>query len=69
MNYTIVEANIHTTQHGFALNSFQIMEAARGNLRCNCLKSVVFNDVILNNSILLNDRLFSDRQTPDSWQD
>ncbi len=30
-NYTIVEAKIHTTQHGYALNSFQIMEAARGN--------------------------------------
>ncbi|TAN84793.1 MAG: HD domain-containing protein, partial [Gallionella sp.] len=31
MNYTIVEAKIHTTRHGYALNSFQIMEAARGN--------------------------------------
>jgi [protein-PII] uridylyltransferase len=31
MNYTIVEAKIHTTQHGYALNSFQIMEATRGN--------------------------------------
>ncbi len=30
MNYTIVEAKIHTTQHGYALDSFQIMEAARG---------------------------------------
>ena len=29
MNYTIVEAKIHTTQHGYALNSFQIMEAMR----------------------------------------
>ncbi|MCR4304840.1 MAG: [protein-PII] uridylyltransferase [Gallionella sp.] len=29
MNYTIVEAKIHTTQHGYALNSFQIMEATR----------------------------------------
>jgi len=29
MNYTIVEAKIHTTRHGFALNSFQIMEAIR----------------------------------------
>ncbi len=26
MNYTIVEAKIHTTQHGYALNSFQIMQ-------------------------------------------
>ncbi|MDZ4200740.1 MAG: [protein-PII] uridylyltransferase [Gallionella sp.] len=31
MNYTIVEAKIHTTRHGYALNSFQIMEAARGD--------------------------------------
>ncbi|MEO8343550.1 MAG: [protein-PII] uridylyltransferase [Gallionella sp.] len=31
MNYTIVEAKIHTTQHGYALNSFQIIEATRGN--------------------------------------
>jgi [protein-PII] uridylyltransferase len=29
MNYTIVEAKIHTTRHGYALNSFQIMEAMR----------------------------------------
>jgi len=31
MNYTIVEAKIHTTQHGYALNSFQIMEATRSD--------------------------------------
>ena len=31
MNYTIVEAKIHTTQHGYALDSFQIMEATRSN--------------------------------------
>jgi [protein-PII] uridylyltransferase len=31
MNFTIVEAKIHTTQHGYALNSFQIMEASPGN--------------------------------------
>ncbi len=31
MNYTIVEAKIHTTRHGYALNSFQIMEAMRSN--------------------------------------
>jgi len=31
MNYTIVEAKIHTTRHGYALNSFQIMEAVRGD--------------------------------------
>jgi len=31
MNYTIVEAKIHTSQHGYALNSFQIMEVARGD--------------------------------------
>ena len=31
MNYTIVEAKIHTTRHGYALNSFQIMESTRGN--------------------------------------
>ncbi len=31
MNYTIVEAKIHTTRHGYALNSFQIMQAAPGN--------------------------------------
>ncbi|MEQ1589150.1 MAG: [protein-PII] uridylyltransferase, partial [Gallionella sp.] len=30
LNYTIVEAKIHTTQHGYALNSFQILEAVRG---------------------------------------
>lgn len=28
MNYTIAEAKIHTTRHGYALNSFQVMEAA-----------------------------------------
>jgi len=31
MNYTIAEAKIHTTRHGYALDSFQIMEAARGD--------------------------------------
>src|SRR5574340_1005928 len=31
MNYTIVEAKIHTTRHGYALDSFQIMEAAHGD--------------------------------------
>jgi len=31
MHYTIVEAKIHTTMHGYALNSFQIMEATRSN--------------------------------------
>jgi [protein-PII] uridylyltransferase len=31
MNFTIVEAKIHTTQHGYALNSFQIMEATRSD--------------------------------------
>jgi [protein-PII] uridylyltransferase len=31
MNFTIVEAKIHTTQHGYALNSFQIMEASRSD--------------------------------------
>ena len=29
MNFTIVEAKIHTTRHGYALNSFQIMAAVR----------------------------------------
>jgi [protein-PII] uridylyltransferase len=31
MSFTIVEAKIHTTRHGFALNSFQIMEAVRSS--------------------------------------
>ncbi|OGS80734.1 MAG: [protein-PII] uridylyltransferase [Gallionellales bacterium GWA2_55_18] len=31
MNYTIAEAKIHTTRHGYALDSFQIMEAVRGD--------------------------------------
>jgi [protein-PII] uridylyltransferase len=31
MNFTIAEAKIHTTLHGYALNSFQIMETARSN--------------------------------------
>jgi len=31
MSYTIVEAKIHTTRHGYAINSFQIMEVVRGN--------------------------------------
>ena len=31
MNYTIAEAKIHTTQHGYALDSFQIMEASHGD--------------------------------------
>jgi [protein-PII] uridylyltransferase len=31
MNLTIAEAKIHTTLHGYALNSFQIIEATRSN--------------------------------------
>ena len=31
MHYTIVDAKIHTTQHGYALNSFQIMQTTPGN--------------------------------------
>ena len=31
MNFTIVDAKIHTTRHGYALDSFQIMEAAGGD--------------------------------------
>ncbi|MDO8262355.1 MAG: [protein-PII] uridylyltransferase [Gallionella sp.] len=31
MNYTIAEAKIHTTRHGYALDSFQIMEATRSD--------------------------------------
>jgi len=31
MNFTIAEAKIHTTLHGYALNSFQIMETVRSN--------------------------------------
>ncbi len=31
LNFNIVEAKIHTTRHGYALNSFQIMEANIGN--------------------------------------
>ncbi|MGA7595583.1 MAG: [protein-PII] uridylyltransferase [Gallionella sp.] len=31
MSFTIVEAKIHTTLHGYALNSFQVMEATRSN--------------------------------------
>ena len=30
--FTIVEAKIHTTQHGYALNSFQIMEITRSDM-------------------------------------
>lgn len=32
LQYTIVEAKIHTTQHGYALNSFQIMEIVRSDM-------------------------------------
>ncbi len=32
LQYTIVEAKIHTTQHGYALNSFQIMEITRSEM-------------------------------------
>jgi [protein-PII] uridylyltransferase len=32
LHYTIVEAKIHTTQHGYALNSFQIMEVTRSDM-------------------------------------
>ncbi|MDD2721609.1 MAG: [protein-PII] uridylyltransferase [Gallionella sp.] len=32
MSFTIVEAKIHTTQHGYALNSFQIMEISRSDM-------------------------------------
>jgi [protein-PII] uridylyltransferase len=38
MSFTIVEAKIHTTRHGFALNSFQIMEAVR--------TSTVYRDIM-----------------------
>ena len=38
MSFTIVEAKIHTTRHGFALNSFQIMEAVRS--------STVYRDIM-----------------------
>ncbi len=31
MNFTIAEAKIHTTRHGYALDSFQIMEAVRSD--------------------------------------
>ena len=31
MNYTIVESKIHPTLHGYALNSFQIMDVTRSN--------------------------------------
>ena len=31
MNFTIVEAKIHTTRHGYALNSYVIMEAMQSN--------------------------------------
>jgi [protein-PII] uridylyltransferase len=30
MNYNIMEAKIHTTQHGYALDSFLVMDAANG---------------------------------------
>lgn len=32
MQYNIVEAKIHTTQHGYALNSFQIIEVTRSEM-------------------------------------
>ncbi len=32
MNFNIVEAKIHTTQHGYALNSFQVMEINRSDM-------------------------------------
>ncbi len=32
LHYNIVEAKIHTTQHGYALNSFQIMEITRSDM-------------------------------------
>ena len=32
MNFTIVEAKIHTTLHGYALNSFQILEATHNKM-------------------------------------
>lgn len=32
LHYTIVEAKIHTTQHGYALNSFQVMEITRSEM-------------------------------------
>lgn len=31
MNFTIAEAKIHTTRHGYALDSFQVMETTHGN--------------------------------------
>ncbi len=32
MHYTIMEAKIHTTHHGYALNSFQVMEINRSEM-------------------------------------
>jgi len=41
MHYTIVEAKIHTTQHGYALNSFQIMEISRSEMNYRDLMNYI----------------------------
>lgn len=41
MHYTIVEAKIHTTQHGYALNSFQVMEVSRSDMNYRDLMNYI----------------------------
>lgn len=41
LHYTIVEAKIHTTQHGYALNSFQIMEITRSDINYRDLMNYI----------------------------
>jgi [protein-PII] uridylyltransferase len=41
LSYTIVEAKIHTTQHGYALNSFQIMEVSRSEMNYRDLMNYI----------------------------
>ena len=41
LNYTIVEAKIHTTRHDYALNSFQIMEITRSDMNYRDLMNYI----------------------------
>jgi [protein-PII] uridylyltransferase len=41
LHYTIVEAKIHSTHHGYALNSFQIMEITRSEMNYRDLMNYI----------------------------
>jgi [protein-PII] uridylyltransferase len=45
MSFSIVEAKIYTTRHGYALDSFQVMDPARGTLHYRDLTSYIEHEL------------------------